>query len=323
MSNDDYEFGSSGHSANVSFGAPQDQSTGSGPQTAEAVKDISTEEFVPEVVQASQERPVLVDFWAPWCGPCKQLAPALEAAVAATRGKVKLVKMDIDKHPQIPGQMGIQSIPAVVAFVNGRPADMFMGAKPEGEIREFIAKVAGPSDEDSQIEMLLEQAGLLEEQGALGDAAQIYGQILIADPKNLLALSALGRLYVDDQNLEGAKGLLAGLDEAELNAPEIVSLVSSIELVEQASGLGDYSELMAKVNADPNDNQSRLELAIALNAAAKREEAADELLEIIQRQPGWNDDAAKAQLLQFFEAWGLTDEVTVSARRRLSSLLFS
>ena len=323
MSNDDYGFGSSGHSANVSFGTPQDQSTGSGPQTAEAVKDISTEEFVPEVVQASQERPVLVDFWAPWCGPCKQLAPALEAAVAATRGKVKLVKMDIDKHPQIPGQMGIQSIPAVVAFVNGRPADMFMGAKPEGEIREFIAKVAGPSDEDSQIEMLLEQAALLEEQGALDDAAQIYGQILIADPKNLLALSALGRLYVDDQNLEGAKGLLAGLDEVELNAPEIVSLVSSIELAEQASGLDDYSELVAKVNADPNDNQSRLELAIALNAAAKREEAADELLEIIQRQPGWNDDAAKAQLLQFFEAWGLTDEVTVSARRRLSSLLFS
>lgn len=323
MSNDDYGFGGSGHSANVSFGAPEGQGSSEGVRSAEAVKDISTEEFVPEVVQASQDRPVLVDFWAPWCGPCKQLAPALEAAVAATRGKVKLVKMDIDKHPQIPGQMGIQSIPAVVAFVDGRPADMFMGAKPESEIREFIVKVAGPNDEDSQIEMLLEQASMMEEQGAVGDAAQLYGQVLMADPKNVLALSALGRLYVQDGNLDGAKGLLAGLDETELQAPEIISLVSSIELADQASGLGDYSELMDKVNADPGDHQSRLELAIALNAVAKREEAADALLEIIQRKPGWNDDAAKTQLLQFFEAWGLTDEVTVSARRRLSSLLFA
>ena len=321
MSNDDYGFGNSGHNANVSFGNASSQSVGQ--QSAEPVKDISTEEFVPEVVQASQEKPVLVDFWAPWCGPCKQLAPALEAAVAATRGKIKLMKMDIDKHPQIPGQMGIQSIPAVVAFVNGRPADMFMGAKPESEIREFIAKVAGPNDEETQIEVLLEQASLLKEQGAIGEAIQLYGQILMADPRNLNALSAVGQLYLSDGNLDAARGLLAGLDESDLQAAEIVSFISAIELAEQASNLGDLAELMDKVNSDPNDHQSRLELAIGLNAAAKREEAADALLEIIQRSPGWNDDAAKTQLLQFFEAWGLTDEVSVSARRRLSSLLFS
>ncbi|MDJ0612573.1 MAG: thioredoxin [Rhizobiaceae bacterium] len=295
----------------------------SGQQSAEPVKDISTEEFVSEVFQASQERPVLVDFWAPWCGPCKQLAPALEAAVAATRGRVKLVKMDIDKHPQIPGQMGIQSIPAVVAFVNGRPADMFMGAKPEGEIREFIAKVAGPDDQQSQIEALLEQAAMLADQGAVGEANHLYGQILMADPKNTKALSAVGQLYLGEGNIEGAKGLIAELEPEQLSAPEIASLISAIDLAEQAEGLGDHTELVAKLDADPNDHQTRMDLAIALNAGGQREEAADALLEIITRKPGWNDDAAKAQLLQFFEAWGLTDEVTVSARRRLSSLLFS
>lgn len=323
MSNDEFGFGGTGHSANVSFGSNQGMRQTNVPQAPDAVKDISTEEFGPEVVQASQERPVLVDFWAPWCGPCKQLAPALEAAVAATRGKVKLVKMDIDKHPQIPGQMGIQSIPAVVAFVNGRPADMFMGAKPESEIREFIAKVAGPDDDDNQIEMVLEQAAALEEQGAIGEAGHLYGQILTADPKNTKALSALGQLYIKDNNIEGAKGVIAGLDEAELKTPEIASLLSAIDLAEQAEGLGDHAELLAKVEADPADHQSRLDLAIALNASGKREEAADALLEIIQRMPGWNDDAARTQLLQFFEAWGMTDDVTVSARRRLSSMLFS
>jgi len=323
MSNDDFGFAGSGQNANVSFGNSQETSASGSPQATEPVKDISTEEFVPEVIQASQERPVLVDFWAPWCGPCKQLAPALEAAVAATRGKVKLVKMDIDKHPQIPGQMGVQSIPAVVAFVDGRPADMFMGVKPEGEIREFITKIAGPSDEDSQIDLLLEQAAVFEEQGAIGEAGHLYGQILSADPKNIRALSAVGHLYLGEGNMEGAKGLLAGLGEEELKAPEIVSLISAIDLAEQAASLGDHAELMAQVEADPNDHQARMDLAVALNAAGQREEAADALLEILQRMPGWNEDAAKTQLLQFFEAWGLTDEITVSARRRLSSLLFS
>lgn len=318
MSNDDFGFGG-GYSANVSFGGDTDLAQ----PVAEPVKDISTQEFMTEVVQESSQRPVLVDFWAPWCGPCKQLAPALEAAVAATNGRVKLVKMDIDQHPEIPGQMGIQSIPAVVAFVNGRPADMMMGAKPESEIREFIAKVAGPSDEDNQIDALLDHADTLADQGAIGEAGGIFSQVLSADPGNLRANAAMGNLYLGEGNIDGARALIAQLDEAQTAAPEIVSLLSAIDLAEQAQGVGDYEALLKAVEADPSDLQSKLDLAVALNGGGKREEAADQLLEIIRQKPGWNDDAAKTQLLQFFEAWGLTDETTIAARRKLSSLLFS
>ena len=322
MSNDEFISGNGygqNQSANVSFGNPQPASG----QAGEPVKDISTAEFAKEVIEASQERPVLIDFWAPWCGPCKQLAPELERAVAATNGKVKLVKMDIDKNPEIPGQMGIQSIPAVVAFVNGRPADAFMGAKPESEIREFISKVSGPDPREQQIEEMLDHADQLAEQGATGEAAGIFSQVLSAEPGNLRALSAMGHLYLNEGNMDGARGVLEMLDDAQKNQPEIASLISAIELAEQASSLGDLAGLEQAVQEAPNDHQNRLDLAVALNGAGKREEAADHLLEIIRRQPGWNEDAARTQLLQFFEAWGLTDEVTVSSRRKLSSILFS
>ena len=327
MSDDNNEYGfgngasySSNQNANVSFGDSGSPAT----NAAATVKDISTAEFATEVIEASMSVPVLVDFWAPWCGPCKQLAPALEKAVAATNGKVRLVKMDIDQHPEVAGQMGIQSIPAVVAFVGGKPADAFMGAKPEGEIREFIAKVAGPVDTQAdQIEMLLGQAAELAESGQIGEAGNIYGQILSMDPENLKAISSIGHLYVREDNLEGAKGLLANLEEKQLASEEIKSLLSAIELAEQAQSLGEYAELESTVNSNPDDHQTRLDLAIALNAAGRREDAADHLLEIMKRQPGWNDDAARVQLLQFFEAWGMTDEITISARRKLSSLLFS
>jgi len=322
MSNDDFEFGSSGYqpaqSANITFGEDAVASSPNAP-----IKDISTAEFPIEVIEASKNTPVLVDFWAPWCGPCKQLAPALEAAVAATNGKVKLVKMDIDQNPEIPGQMGIQSIPAVVAFVDGRPADAFMGAKPESEIREFIAKIAGPDPQDTEIEQLLEHASNLVSEGAVGEAGNIYGQILSAQPDNLKAIAAVGQLYLAESNFEGAKGVTAALSEEQLSNPEIVSLLTAVELAEQAGSLGDTAQLEAEVAAAPDDHQKRMDFALALNAAGKNEEAADQLLEIMKRQPGWNEDAAKTQLLQFFEAWGLTDPVTVSARRRLSSLLFS
>ena len=314
----EYGFGS-GHSANVSFG-------GNGASSAPAtgpVKDISTDEFMTEVVEASMQMPVLVDFWAEWCGPCKQLAPALEAAVAATRGKVKLVKMDIEKYPEIANQMRIQSIPAVVAFVNGRPADAFTGAKPEGEIREFIAKVAGPNDEDAAVEALLEQAQALVDQDQNAQASQIYGQILSVQPHNLKVIGALGQIYVKDDNLAAAKGLLEHLDNEQLKDTDIVSLQSAIELAEQAESLGSYGDLERLVASEPDNHQARMDLAVALNADGKREDAADHLLEIIKKAPQWNEEAARKQLLQFFEAWGMTDETTLSARRRLSSLLFS
>lgn len=322
MSNDDYGYGSdytTNQNANVSFGEKPAPTT-----KQQAVKDISTAEFSEEVIQGSMQVPVLVDFWAPWCGPCKQLAPALEAAIAATNGKIRLVKMDIDKHPEVAGQMGIQSIPAVVAFVEGKPADAFMGVKTEGEIRDFIVKIASGSDDDTQIDAMLEEAEKSSAEGDLQTAGQLYANVLSIDPQNIKAIAGIGHLYLNDNNIEATQSLLTNLDESQLASPEIVSLKSAIELAEQALALGNTSDdLQSKVDADPNDPQLRLDLAIALNAANKREEAADQLIEIMKRKPGWNEDAARVQLLQFFEAWGMTDEITISARRKLSSLLFS
>lgn len=323
MSNDEYGFGAGGYitsqSANVSFGdnaAPTSK--------LPAVKDISTAEFSAEVIQGSMQVPVLVDFWAPWCEPCKQLAPALEAAVTATNGKIRLVKMDIDKHPEVAGQMGIQSIPAVVAFIDGKPADAFMGAKTEGEIRDFIVKIAGACDDGAQIDTMLEEAEKLFTDGAIQEAGQLYTNILSVEPENIKAIAGIGHLYLNENNLEAVHSLLANLDETQLTAAEIISLKSAINLAEQAEALGKTSDdLLSKLDADPSNPQLRLDLAIALNAANKREEAADHLLEIMKLKPGWNEDAARVQLLQFFEVWGMTDEVTISARRKLSSLLFS
>ena len=250
MSSNEYGFGNgygSGGNTTVTLGEEQPAKTsGMAP-----VKDITTQEFMSEVIEASAQQPVLVDFWATWCGPCKQLAPALEAAVAATRGNVKLVKMDIDKYPEVAGQMGIQSLPTVVAFVDGRPADMFMGAKTEGEIREFIAKVAGPDEQESQIEQLLEKAEELAAQGAVGEAGSLYGQILTVEPQNLRALSGVGHLYVNDNNLEGARGVIANLDDKQKESQEIASLISAIELAEQAEQLGDYAQLQSEVGREP------------------------------------------------------------------------
>lgn len=322
MSNDEYGYGTgytTSQNATVSFG--NDATPSAQPQ---AVKDISTAQFSAEVIQGSMQVPVLVDFWAPWCEPCKQLAPALESAVTATNGKIRLVKMNIDKYPEVAGQMGIQSIPAVVAFVDGKPADAFMGVKTEGEIRDFIVKIAGASDDNAQIETMLEEADKLNTDGDVEGAVQLYANILSVEPDNIKAIAGMGHLYLAKGNPEEAQSLLASLNGAQLTSPEIVSLKSAIDLAEQAEALGNTADdLQAKLDADPNDPQLRLDLAIALNAANKRQEAADHLLEIMKVKPGWNEDAARVQLLQFFEAWGMTDEVTISARRKLSSLLFS
>lgn len=322
MSNDEYGYGTgytTSQNATVSFG--NEPTPSAQPQ---AVKDISTAQFSAEVIQGSMQVPVLVDFWAPWCEPCKQLAPALESAVTATNGKIRLVKMNIDKYPEVAGQMGIQSIPAVVAFVDGKPADAFMGVKTEGEIRDFIVKIAGASDDNAQIETMLEEADKLNTDGDVEGAVQLYANILSVEPDNIKAIAGMGHLYLAKGNPEEAQSLLASLNGAQLTSPEIVSLKSAIDLAEQAEALGNTADdLQAKLDADPNDPQLRLDLAIALNAANKRQEAADHLLEIMKVKPGWNEDAARVQLLQFFEAWGMTDEVTISARRKLSSLLFS
>lgn len=290
------------------------------PASPQPVRDISTAEFMSEVIEGSREVPVLVDFWAPWCGPCKQLAPALESAVIKARGKVRLVKMNIDEHPEVAGQMGIQSIPAVVAFVGGQPKDAFMGAKPEGEIVKFIEKLVGPSG-PTPLEAALEQAGEQMAAENFEHAAGIYGAILQQDPSSEDALAGYGMALLRLGKVEEA-GMIADNGRQSEHAG-MKALVSAIDLQREAAELGDRGDLEVRLAANPADHQARFDLAMVLNAMGEREGAADALLEILRRERGWNEDAARTQLLKFFEAWGHADPVTASARRRLSSLLFS
>lgn len=316
----DNPYATGSTAANVSFGG--NNAPASAPPAAGAVKDISTAEFMQHVVEASAQVPVIVDFWAPWCEPCKQLAPALEKVVAEAGDRVRLVKMNIDDHPEVAGQMGIQSIPAVVAFVDGKPADAFMGVRSESEIRQFVEKLTGPA-EDNGLDEVFAKAEELAGQGAHGEAANLYGAILQNEPENARALQGLGQTYLSTGNTEGARAILDQIPDSLKDTPEISSLQSAIELLDRAEDLGPVRELEAQVENNPQDHQARFDLAVALNGAGQREQAADHLLEIIRQAPDWNEAAARTQLLQFFEAWGMTDETTMSARRKLSSILFS
>jgi putative thioredoxin len=292
--------------------------------TADAlVTDTTTQGFVNDVIEASKQQPVLVDFWAPWCGPCKQLTPILEKVVRAAKGKVKLVKMNIDEHPAIPGQMGIQSIPAVIAFSNGQPVDGFMGALPESQVTGFIERVlkeplAGDGGPD-----LLKDAEAALAQGDAAGAAGLYAQILAKEPDNVAALAGLVRSYVATGALDQAKQTLALIPEAKQNDPAVGAARAALELAEQAKAVGPIGELEQKVAANPADHQARFDLAVALNAKGKREEAADHLLSIVKRDRKWNDDAARKQLVQLFDAWGFADPAAVEGRKKLSSILFS
>jgi putative thioredoxin len=286
------------------------------------IKDTTTQTFVKDVIEESKHQPVLVDFWAPWCGPCKQLTPILEKVVKAAKGKVKLVKMDIDKHPDIPGQMGIQSIPAVIAFSNGQPVDGFMGALPESQVTEFLQRItkgqAGPEERD-----LLKDADEALAAGDAAGAANLYGELVAQDGGNVAALAGLARCYVQTGALEQAKQALELVPEAKRNDAAVAAARAALDIAEQAQKVGPVEELERKVAADPLDHQARFDLATALNAHGKRTEAADHLLAIVKRDRKWNDDGARKQLVQFFEAWGPTDEATLDGRRKLSSILFA
>jgi putative thioredoxin len=286
------------------------------------IKDTTTAGFRQDVIAESAQQPVLVDFWAPWCGPCKQLTPIIEKAVKAAGGKVKLVKMNIDEHPQIPGQLGIQSIPAVIAFTAGKPVDGFMGALPESQVTAFIERLVGPAG-PSPAEDLLAEAADLAREGDVAGAAELYAALLAQEPDNVTAIVALSKLHLGLGDVEGAKRFLGMVPKDKENDAAVAGARAAIELAEQAASLGDVSELRRKVEADPGDHQSRFDLAIALNARNKREDAVDQLLQIVRRDRAWNEDGARKQLVQFFEAWGPTDPATVAGRKRLSSVLFA
>lgn len=288
--------------------------------SAPPIKDVTTASFRQDVVSESMAQPVLVDFWAPWCGPCKQLGPVIEKAVAAAKGKVKLVKMNIDDHPQIAGQLGIQSIPAVIAFSKGQPIDGFVGALPESQISGFIERLVGPIDDGSAA--LLEAAAELAKSGDFPAAIEAYGAVLVEDSENLEALAGIIKLYIESGDLEAARGYLEAVPEGKENEAIIAAARAALELAEQAATLGDTAGLEAAIAANPNDHQARFDLALALAAAGKREEATDSLIEIIKRDRTWKEDGARVQLLQFFEAWGPMDEMTKAGRRKLSALLF-
>jgi len=286
------------------------------------VKDTTTQTFVKDVIEESKRQPVLVDFWAPWCGPCKQLTPVLEKAVKAAKGKVKLVKMNIDEHPAIPGQMGIQSIPAVIAFANGQPADGFMGALPESQVVAFLERLTKDRI-GGEAQDLLKAADAALVDGDPGGAADLYAQLLAEDSTNVHALAGLARCYVETGALDQARQTLAMVPEAKRNEAPVAAARAALDLAEQAKALGPITELEQKVAANPLDHQARFDLALSLNGKGRRMEALEQLIAIVKRDRKWNDDGARKQLVQFFDAWGATDEATVEGRKRLSSILFA
>ncbi len=289
------------------------------------IADTSTANCAQDGPEASRHPPVLVDFWAPWCGPCKQLQPMIEKVVREAAGRVKLVKLNIDDHPSIPGQLGIQSIPAVVAFVDGRPVDGFMGAVPESQIREFIDKVGGPAgaDEKAQIEALLAEAKTLFDANDLAGAADLYGALLQADPENAPAIAGMADCMIAAGQPQNARQALTGLPEEIAADPAIVAVLKKLDQIEEARKLGDPAELERALAADADDHAARLKLAKIRNVEGDRQAAADHLLSIMRRDRSFDDDGARRELLQFFDVWGPTDPATIAARRKLSSILFS
>jgi putative thioredoxin len=305
------------------------QNIGEAPAAAPAsdlIADTTTQTFVKDVIEESKTRPVLVDFWAPWCGPCKQLTPALEKVVKAAKGKLKLVKMNIDEHPpifqQIAQQMGIQSIPAVLAFVNGQPIDGFLGALPEKQITEFVERLIKDRVGGEEKDALAAADAALSEKDYAG-AAELYAHVLQQDSNSVAAMAGLARCYVGTGNVEQAKKTLEMVPEAKQNDTTVAAARAAIELAEQTKDLGPVADLEARVAADPKDYQARFDLALALNAKGNREGAIEQLIEIVKRDRKWNDDGARKQLVQLFDAWGPTDEATLEGRKRLSSVLFS
>ena len=286
------------------------------------VKDATDQTFMADVVEASMTAPVIVDFWAPWCGPCKQLGPVLEKVVSNAGGKVSLVKVDIDRSPAVAQQMRIQSIPAVYAFDQGRPVDAFMGAVPESQVKAFVERLVGGPVE-SAVEAAVEQARLALEDGDAQTAGAIFNEVLKQEPENAAAIAGLAQVFLAVDETAQARAVLDRLPDGADRDPAVAAAVSAVELAEQSADAGDTADLRQAVEADPENHQSRFDLAMALFGGGRHREAAEELLELYRRDREWNDGAARSQLVKFFEAWGPMHELTVDIRRRLSTLMFS
>jgi putative thioredoxin len=287
------------------------------------IKDATDQSFMADVIEASKDAPVLVDFWAPWCGPCKSLTPVLEKVVNEQAGKVRLVKVNIDENPGVAGQLGVRSIPAVFAFDNGRPVDAFQGALPEGQLKQFIAKLLGGTDEGQQMAEAIEQADELLQAGDAGQAAQIYSAIIERDQQNIAALSGLARCYLANDDPDRASQILDMAGPERQTDPAIKSVRTAIELMADAPRDDELDQLIDKVTEDRSNHELRFQLAEALMARGKNKEAADHLLKILSNDLDWGDGKAKAKLLELFEAAGPKDPATIEGRRRLSSLMFA
>lgn len=291
------------------------------PGDGDIIKDGTTASFVKDVIEASKDVPIIVDFWAAWCAPCKQLTPILERVVRAYAGKVRLVKIDVDSNQAVAAQLRIQSMPTVYAFRDGRPLDGFVGAQTESEVRAFVERLVG-ADEAGDIEAVLNSASELIDEGDLQGAAEIYAAILQEDRENVAALAGLAQCYLITGDFERARQTISLVPPDKRGVPAVEAVNAALDLAEKAASVGDLAGFEQRLNADPADHQARYDLAVGLAGAGKKAEALEHLLEIVRRDRKWNEEAARKQLLQFFEAWGSKEPLVGEGRRRLSSLLF-